>query len=93
MTEAKQLKEYQVDERMEIYVLLKEVDPRVTQQGKRYLAISVADRSMEIRGMKWDATQEEANTLKSGMVVFMTAVRQVYQDKPQLKVLSLREGL
>ena len=65
MTEAKQLKEYQVDERMEIYVLLKEVDPRVTQQGKRYLAVSVADRSMEIRGMKWDATQEEANTLKS----------------------------
>ncbi|UNW40237.1 3'-5' exoribonuclease YhaM family protein [Weissella cibaria] len=90
MAEAKQLRDYQVDERMDIFVLLKEVDPRVTQQGKRYLAVSVADRSMEIRGMKWDATQEEADTLQAGMVIFMTAVRQVYQDKPQLKILSMR---
>ncbi|WP_270337234.1 3'-5' exoribonuclease YhaM family protein [Weissella cibaria] len=90
MAEVKQLRDYQVDERMDIFVLLKEVDPRVTQQGKRYLAVSVADRSMEIRGMKWDATQEEADTLQAGMVIFMTAVRQVYQDKPQLKILSMR---
>ena len=90
MVEVKQLRDYQVDERMDIFVLLKEVDPRVTQQGKRYLAVSVADRSMEIRGMKWDATQEEADTLQAGMVIFMTAVRQVYQDKPQLKILAMR---
>lgn len=90
MAEVKQLRDYQVDERMDIFVLLKEVDPRVTQQGKRYLAVSVADRSMEIRGMKWDATQEEADTLQAGMVIFMTAVRQVYQDKPQLKILEMR---
>lgn len=90
MAEVKQLRDYQVDERMDIFVLLKEVDPRVTQQGKRYLAVSVADRSMEIRGMKWDATQEEADTLQAGMVIFMTAVRQVYQDKPQLKILAMR---
>ncbi|UJF02985.1 HD domain-containing protein [Weissella cibaria] len=90
MAEVKQLRDYQVDERMDIFVLLKEVDPRVTQQGKRYLAVSVADRSMEIRGMKWDATQEEADTLQAGMVIFMAAVRQVYQDKPQLKILSMR---
>ncbi|MFS1785503.1 3'-5' exoribonuclease YhaM family protein [Weissella cibaria] len=90
MAEVKQLRDYQVDERMDIFVLLKEVDPRVTQQGKRYLAVSVGDRSMEIRGMKWDATQEEADTLQAGMVIFMTAVRQVYQDKPQLKILAMR---
>lgn len=90
MAEVKQLRDYQVDERMDIFVLLKEVDPRVTQQGKRYLAVSVADRSLEIRGMKWDATQEEADTLQAGMVIFMTAVRQVYQDKPQLKILAMR---
>ena len=42
MAEVKQLRDYQVDERMDIFVLLKEVDPRVTQQGKRYLAVSVA---------------------------------------------------
>ncbi|MCR8703218.1 3'-5' exoribonuclease YhaM family protein [Weissella cibaria] len=90
MAEVKQLRDHQVDERMDIFVLLKEVDPRVTQQGKRYLAVSVADRSMEIRGMKWDATQEEADTLQAGMVIFMTAVRQVYQDKPQLKILAMR---
>jgi len=86
----KQLRDFQVDEHLEIYVLLKELDARVTQQGKRYLAVTVADRSMEIRGMKWDATADDVTNLNAGEVVYISAVRQVYQDKPQLKVLAMR---
>ena len=86
----KALKDYQLDERVEAFALLKEVDARVTQQGKRYLALQLADRSMDIKGMKWDATEAEVGKLAAGMVVFIQAVRQAYQDKPQLKVLSIR---
>lgn len=87
---AKELKDYQLDERVETFALLKEVDARVTQQGKRYLALQLADRSMDIKGMKWDTTEAEVNELHAGIVVYIQAVRQAYQDKPQLKVLSIR---
>ncbi|AOT56742.1 3'-5' exoribonuclease YhaM family protein [Weissella soli] len=90
MAEQRLLKEYKVDERIDAFLLLKDIDARVTNQGKPYLSITVADRSMEIKGNKWDATDEEIKQLKAGMVVAITAVRQVYQDKPQLKVLSIR---
>ena len=46
---------------------------------------------MEIRGMKRDATQEEADTFRKPVwLFFYDNVRQVYQDKPQLKILSMR---
>jgi 3'-5' exoribonuclease len=40
--------------------------------------------------MKWEATQEEIDSLQAGMIVHVVAVRQEYQDKPQLKVLAIR---
>src|SRR5699024_12473791 len=45
---------------------------------------------MDIKGMKWDATEAEVGKLAAGMVVYNQAVRQAYQDKPQLKVVSIR---
>ncbi|MDR3190281.1 MAG: HD domain-containing protein [Lactobacillaceae bacterium] len=90
MSEQKLLREYEVDERIEGFVLLKDIEARVTNQGKPYLTVTVADRSMEIKGNKWDATQAEIEALKAGDVVALTAIRQVYQDKPQLKILAIR---
>lgn len=86
----KTLKEYQLDERVDTFALLKSVEVRMTQQGKRYMALQLADRSMTIKGMKWDATEVEVSEIKAGKVVHIQAVRQAYQDKPQLKVLSIR---
>lgn len=86
----KTLKEYQLDERVDTFALLKSVEVRMTQQGKRYMALQLADRSMTIKGMKWDATEAEVSEIKAGKVVHIQAVRQAYQDKPQLKVLSIR---
>lgn len=86
----KTLKKYQLDERVDTFALLKSVEVRMTQQGKRYMALQLADRSMTIKGMKWDATEDEVSKLKAGKVVYIQAVRQAYQEKPQLKVLAIR---
>ncbi|MCM0583508.1 HD domain-containing protein [Weissella diestrammenae] len=90
MSDSKQLRDYQVDENINGFVLLKQIDTRVTNSGKPYLAITVADRSMEISGMKWDTTENEAAALKVGEVVAISAVRQEYRDKPQLKFFEIR---
>ncbi|QIL50478.1 HD domain-containing protein [Weissella coleopterorum] len=90
MSEQKQLKDYQLDENIQMFALLKQADIRVTNSGKPYIAITIADRSMEISGMKWDASDEEFKVLEVGKVVFIKAVRQSYRDKPQLKFLEIR---
>ncbi|MBM7617137.1 3'-5' exoribonuclease [Weissella uvarum] len=86
----KLLKDYQLEEQFEANVLLKELDLRRTQQGKPYLAMVVADRSMEIKGMKWDADEAEATQFSAGQVIHITAIRQSYQDHPQLRILDMR---
>lgn len=87
---SKLLREYQNDEQFEANVLLKEIDVRRTQQGKHYLAMLVADRSMEMRAMKWDVTEDELEAFEAGQVVHLKAIRQTYQGNPQLRVLEIR---
>lgn len=86
----KTLKETVVDERFDAFVILKEFSKRVTQQGKPYFAVTVADATGEISGMKWDVTPAEENGLQVGAVVALTAIKQLYRDKPQLKIFGLR---
>lgn len=85
-----ELKEFKFDERFDAFVLLKEADVRTTSQGKPYLAVEVADRSMEVRGMLWDVNTDEVKQLTAGTVVHISAVKQMYQERPQLKVLGIR---
>lgn len=90
MNEQKQLKDYQLDENIQMFALLKQIDSRITNSGKPYLAITIADRSMEISGMKWDSNEAEFKALEAGQVVFVKGIRQSYRDKPQLKFLEIR---
>jgi len=85
-----ELKTYKLDEKFGAFVLLKEADVRTTSQGKPYLAVEVADRSMELRGMLWDFNPDDAKNLEVGQVVHIDAIKQLYQDRPQLKLLSIR---
>lgn len=88
-----ELKDIKFDEKFDAFVLLKEVDIRTTSQGKPYLAVEVADRSMEVRGMLWDVDPEAVKELAAGTVVQITAVKQLYQERPQLKLLAIRPAV
>lgn len=87
--DTRKLYEFNVDERMEIYALIKSADVRVAKNGNQYLALVMTDTSGEMPGMLWEATPEMVATFKAGEVVTMQAVRQVYQGKPQLKILHI----
>lgn len=87
----KLLKDVKLNEHFTAFTILKELDQRVTQQGKPYIAVTLADQTGEISGMKWEVTAEELADLKAGQVVAVSAIRQEYKDKPQLKILSIRK--
>lgn len=86
----KQLADFKLDEKVAVFALLSSLELRTTQQGKPYLVMTFTDRSGDIRGMKWEVTDNDLKDLQVGEVVFVEGVKQSYRDQEQLKVLSIR---
>ncbi|MBU3851776.1 MAG: HD domain-containing protein [Candidatus Paralactobacillus gallistercoris] len=87
---AKQLFDYQNDEKMELFVLIKDAQVRVAKNGKQYLALHFEDRSGSISGKYWDATDEDVKNFTAGRVVYLSGKRETYQNNPQVKIYKMR---
>lgn len=85
----KKLYEYNVDDHMRLLVLIKSANVRTAKNGKDFLALTFEDKSGEMEGMYWGVTPAEVAAFKTGKVVELQAIRQVYQGKPQLKILKI----
>ncbi len=86
----KKLFEFDVDEVMDIFVLIKSADARLAKNGKRFLSITFEDDSGELAGMYWDAKDEDVALFAPGKVVKLNAKRENYQGKPQVRIIGLR---
>ncbi|KRK40381.1 3'-5' exoribonuclease YhaM family protein [Loigolactobacillus bifermentans] len=85
----KQLYDYQNDENLDLFVLIKAADVRVAKNGKKFIAFVFQDRSGEISGKFWDAGQQDIAQYQTGKVVHLTGKRELYQGKPQIKIFKL----
>lgn len=85
-----QLMTYAVGEQMNLMALLKNVTVRVAKNGKQYLDLTFEDRSGEITGKFWDASEADVERYQAGRVVRLTGKRETYQGSPQVKIVSLR---
>lgn len=86
----KKISEYNTDEEMDIVVLLKQADVRMTKNGKQYLALTFEDTSGQIRGNYWDASDNDVDTYQNGTIVELSGKKELYQNTPQVKIYSLR---
>lgn len=86
----KKLREIPLDETFEIFVLLKVADVRVARNGKKFIAFTFQDTSGTIDGKYWGASDEEIEKFTAGQVVLLGGKREVYQNMPQVKIISLR---
>ena len=66
---AKLIAQYQDGEEMQLFALIKEAAAKTTSAGKPYLALTLADASGEIGGMRWDASPKDIAELQAGKVV------------------------
>lgn len=87
---AKLLTEYQDNEHIDTFTLIKSADVRLTKTGKTYLSLVFSDGSGDLPGNLWDATEIQINTLIPGTIVKIQGVRGAYQDKPQIQITSIR---
>lgn len=85
----KQLMDLVENEDFEMFVILKKAEKRVAKNGKQFLAITFQDKSGEINGMYWDASDEDVEKFTAGTIVHLTGKRESYLNSPQIKISSM----
>lgn len=86
----KKIFDYEVDENMKLFALIKTADVRIAKNGSKFISFTFCDQSGEIMAKFWDASDKDIEQFKSGRVVFITGKRENYQNNPQIKIFNLR---
>jgi len=74
-------------------LLVTDVSKGTTDKGSGYLNITFQDKTGNIEGKKWDATDEDFAIVVPGALVYVEAKVNLYKNIPQLKVLGLAKVL
>lgn len=90
MTLSKKLFDYQVDDQLEIFLLIKSADEKIARNNKPYLALQLQDTSGEVRAQIWDVSESEVNRYQPGRVVWVQGKREDYNGIPQLRLNKIR---
>ncbi|MFH5810375.1 3'-5' exoribonuclease YhaM family protein [Companilactobacillus sp. FL22-1] len=74
---------------MSLEVIIKRSDFRLVKNGKNFLSLVFEDKTGQIPGKYWDASEEDAKRFKVGTVVQLEGRRDLYQGKPQVNITRL----
>lgn len=72
--------------RVESYWLIQNITKGITNEGKNYLSITFQDKTGTIDGKLWNASEENINTLKAGLIVAVNGDVNKYKNNLQIKV-------
>ncbi|MBS4750823.1 HD domain-containing protein [Carnobacteriaceae bacterium zg-ZUI78] len=86
----KKLYDYVVGEDMNLPVLIKAADVRLTKMDKEYIAFTFQDKSGQMDAKFWGASKEDIEAFQVGKVVLLIGQRDVYKNTPQIKITSLK---
>ena len=86
----KKIYDYQKDEQVSLYVLIKSADEKMTRTNKPYLSFTFQDTSGEISANYWDAKQEDIEKFKPGTVIRLEGKREEYKGNPQIRINAIR---
>ncbi|RAN50635.1 3'-5' exonuclease, partial [Dolosigranulum pigrum] len=76
---SKQLYDYAMNDRVELYLLIKTAEEKTTRNGKLFISFTFQDRSGEMIGNHWDATTEDVEKFQEGQVVYLEGKRDEYK--------------
>ena len=86
----KKLYEYEMDDTVELFLLIKSTAERTTRAGKPFLTITFQDTSGEMTGILWDVSEEQVATFTPATVVHVKGKREEYNSQPQLRIDRIR---
>lgn len=81
--------DYKNGDQMSLEAVIKKSDYRLAKNGKNFLSLVFEDKSGQIPGKFWDASEDDAKRFKVGTVVQLDGKRDIYQGKPQVIINHL----
>lgn len=85
----KGIADYQDGEHVDQNVLIKGADVRTAKNGKPFIALVFSDPSGQITAKLWAASEKDIAQFKTGAVVHLKGLREIYQTKPQIRIDKL----
>lgn len=86
----KNLMDYNLGEEFDQVLLIKHAQLFHTKKGTTYLMLELADKSGSMRANLWDADEEDWAKYPTGDLVAVNGVIDEYQNRPQIKIFSIR---
>ncbi|MCQ3035287.1 MAG: HD domain-containing protein [Bacilli bacterium] len=83
------IKELKDGDKVATELLVSGVTKGVTDKGLVYLNITLQDKSGNIEGKKWDASETDIKTITVGSVVYVEGNVNVYKGNNQLKINNI----
>lgn len=84
------INEYQENTTGQTYALLEQVEIREDKRGRKFIAMILADKTGKINAKIWNATVEDEKNFISGKVVYFEGRKEMYQGRPQMRLLNIR---
>lgn len=89
--EFKNINEFQLNEVITGFYLIKSVDVKTGSNGKKYMDFVLGDKTGEINAKLWDADEEKQELFKAQMLVKVKALVNSWQSVLQLKIEKIRQ--
>jgi len=89
--EFKNINEFQLNEVITGFYLIKSVDVKTGSNGKKYMDFVLGDKTGEINAKLWDADEEKQELFKAQMLVKVKALVNSWQNVLQLKIEKIRQ--
>lgn len=72
------------------FFLLKSVECKTSSNNKKFLNLTLADKTGEVNGKLWDCSEEDENNLRGHKLVKVKGVLTEWQHRLQLKIEKIR---
>lgn len=89
--EFKNINEFQLNEVITGFYLIKSVDVKTGSNGKKYMDFVLGDKTGEINAKLWDADEEKQELFKAQMLVKVKSLVNSWQNVLQLKIEKIRQ--
>ncbi len=86
----KTIKEFVIEERIEGFFMIKEIEIRTSSNGNKFLDITLTDKTGDVNAKVWDFKGEQDDYIPNDILKIRADVSE-WQGKKQLKILRIRK--
>jgi 3'-5' exoribonuclease len=90
MKNQKELREFKVNDKIELFLLITNLSVKNTKTGKQYLDLELRDTSTNINAKMWDGFDNFLTSAKVGSIIKVLGILDEFNNQPQIKIEKIR---